>query len=68
MIICLCRGLPESAIRATIAQGASTVAEIRRACGAGGDCGACCSKLADLVGQARRPAWNATTASNWSGT
>ena len=68
MIVCLCRGVPESAIRATIAQGASTVAEIRRACGAGGDCGACCRKLADLVGQTRRPTCSATTASYWSGT
>jgi bacterioferritin-associated ferredoxin len=56
MIVCLCRGVPESAIRAVIARGATTVSDIRRACGAGGDCGACCPLLAELVGQDRRPA------------
>jgi bacterioferritin-associated ferredoxin len=62
MIVCLCVGVPESAIRATIAEGASTVAEIRRACGAGGDCGACCRMLAALVDQARQPTYRGATA------
>ena len=55
MITCLCRGVSDSAIRAIIAGGARTVSEIRRACGAGGDCGSCCSMLAALVAQAKRP-------------
>jgi bacterioferritin-associated ferredoxin len=53
MIVCLCRGVPEHAIRATIAGGAATVADVRRACGAGGDCGACRRTLAALVDEAR---------------
>jgi len=54
MIVCLCRGVVESAVRETIASGATTVAEVRRACGAGSECGACCPMLANLVNQARR--------------
>jgi bacterioferritin-associated ferredoxin len=55
MIACLCYGVSDAAIRAIIARGARTVSEIRQACGAGGDCGSCCSMLATLVAQAERP-------------
>jgi len=53
MIVCLCYGVPDSAIRATIASGAATVADIRRACGAGGDCGSCCQMLRAMVNEVR---------------
>jgi bacterioferritin-associated ferredoxin len=66
MIACLCRGLSESAILAIIARGASTVAKIRAACGAGGDCGACCPMLAALVDQARRSRYGGGTASSYA--
>jgi bacterioferritin-associated ferredoxin len=55
VIACLCLGVPDSAVRALIARGARTVSEIRQACGAGGDCGSCCSMLAALVAQAEQP-------------
>ena len=54
MITCLCRGVSDEVIRAVIARGAGSVAEIHKACGAGGDCGACGVLLAGLVEQARR--------------
>ena len=57
MIACLCRGISDKAVRAVIAGGARSVSEIRRACGAGGDCGACRSMLAALVSQSEAPAF-----------
>ena len=54
MITCLCRGVSDATIRALIARGARSVGDIHRACGAGGDCGACGVLLADMVEQARR--------------
>jgi bacterioferritin-associated ferredoxin len=52
MIVCLCRGVSERHIEATIAAGARTVAEVSRACGAGTDCGACSHLVAALVEEA----------------
>jgi len=37
MIVCVCRGLGEHAIRATIAQGDDTRERLAAACGAGKD-------------------------------
>ena len=54
MITCLCRGVSDATVRTLIARGARSVADIRRACGAGGDCGACGVLLADMVEQAGR--------------
>jgi len=54
MITCLCRGVSDEAIRTVIARGARSVAEIHKACGAGGDCGACVVLLTGMVEQARR--------------
>jgi len=54
MITCLCRGVSDATIRALIARGARSVSDIHRACGAGGDCGACGVLMADMVEQARR--------------
>jgi len=55
MIACLCRGVSDSEVRSAIARGARTVSDIRRACGAGDDCGSCCVTLAAMVRQARAP-------------
>ena len=41
MILCLCRGVPETAVGAVIADGASSLDDITSACDAGADCGAC---------------------------
>ena len=57
MIACLCRGVSDTAVRAAIARGARTVSAIRRACGAGDDCGSCCVTLAAMVRQTARPSF-----------
>ena len=49
MIVCLCRGVSEGHIEATVAAGARTAGEVSRACGAGTDCGACFHLVAALV-------------------
>jgi bacterioferritin-associated ferredoxin len=49
MIVCLCRGLSDRAIRAAIQDGADTPRKVATACGAGADCGACCSFVRALL-------------------
>ncbi|MGH7299487.1 MAG: (2Fe-2S)-binding protein [Candidatus Rokuibacteriota bacterium] len=53
MILCLCRGVSDHAVNAAIAAGASTIDQVERTCGAGGDCGACGDLLEALVERAR---------------
>jgi len=53
MIVCLCRGLGEMAIRATIARGGDTLERLAAICGAGGDCGGCSPMLDALLDEAR---------------
>jgi bacterioferritin-associated ferredoxin len=45
MIVCLCRGVSDGEVRSAIRHGASTLDEVTRSCGAGGDCGACCDMV-----------------------
>ena len=49
MIVCLCRGVSEREIRQVVGAGANTPEAVAAACGAGGDCGACRTMVADLV-------------------
>jgi bacterioferritin-associated ferredoxin len=53
MIVCLCRGVSDRTVRAVIADGAASVEQVERGCGAGGDCGACAALLETLVERAR---------------
>jgi bacterioferritin-associated ferredoxin len=53
MIVCLCRGLGEHAIRATIARGGDTLERLAAICGAGADCGGCSQTLDALLDEAR---------------
>jgi len=53
MILCLCRGVADHAVEAAIADGAHSVDQIERTCGAGGDCRACCDLIEALVERAR---------------
>ena len=41
MFVCVCRAVPDTAIRSVIREGASTVEEVADWCGAGTSCGAC---------------------------
>lgn len=49
MIVCLCAGVPSSAIAELIERGARCPEDVTAACGAGADCGACLDSLADLL-------------------
>jgi bacterioferritin-associated ferredoxin len=52
VIVCFCRGLSESDLRAVVAAGASTVDDVSNACGAATDCGACRLVVVDVVAEA----------------
>ena len=58
MIICLCRGLGEKAIRATIARGGDTRERLAAICGAGDDCGGCSPTLDALLDEARHASYS----------
>jgi bacterioferritin-associated ferredoxin len=49
VIVCLCRGVCDRRVREVIREGASTVEEVGKRCGAGTDCGSCCDMVADLI-------------------
>ncbi|MDP3277533.1 MAG: (2Fe-2S)-binding protein [Deltaproteobacteria bacterium] len=49
MFVCICRVVTESRIRSAISSGASTVDDIERACGAGGDCGSCRDEIQAMI-------------------
>ena len=63
MIICVCRGLGEHAIRATIAQGGDTRERLAAACGAGADCGSCTWQLDLLLDEAQGVSYSAAATS-----
>jgi assimilatory nitrate reductase catalytic subunit len=52
MIVCLCRALPEHAIRAAIADGAFSVEDVGAVCRAGTACGACRPTLERMIEEA----------------
>jgi bacterioferritin-associated ferredoxin len=59
MIVCLCSGVSDGAIRAHARRGVSSLAELAEACGAGGDCGACCDALRGLLQECAAPSASA---------
>jgi len=54
MILCLCQGISDRTVRATIHGGAATLDDVVTACGAGSDCGACQEAVLDLLAAAGR--------------
>ena len=54
MILCLCQGISEHSVRATIRGGAATLDDVLAACRAGADCGACQDAVLDLLAEAGR--------------
>ena len=58
MIVCLCRGLGEHAIRASIARGGDTRDRLAALCGAGDDCGGCTPILDALLDEVRNAAYS----------
>lgn len=53
MIVCLCLAVNERKIREAVLDGACTVAQVTRDCGAGGDCGACRRDIKQLIDRNR---------------
>lgn len=49
MIVCLCKGVSDRAVRHAIDRGAATLDEVALASGAGHDCGRCHSVLEDML-------------------
>ena len=49
MYVCLCKGVTEKTVRACIREGAGSVAEVGRGCGAGTDCGSCAGTISELI-------------------
>lgn len=49
MLVCLCRAVSHRKILNVIQDGAESVEEVTRCCGAGGDCGACKPMIAKML-------------------
>jgi bacterioferritin-associated ferredoxin len=52
MILCLCQGISDHTVLATIRSGAVTLDDVVAACGAASDCGACQDAVLDLLDEA----------------
>lgn len=55
MYVCLCRGVTDRKIRAAIAAGASDLAAVGTATGAGIECGTCHPAVIELLREAKDP-------------
>jgi len=55
MIVCHCTGVTDTTVTQLIQDGAATVTEITRRCGAGRCCAACREELAAILASARGP-------------
>jgi bacterioferritin-associated ferredoxin len=53
MIVCHCRGISDQTIRACVRDGAQTVSEVGRRCGAGTGCGGCRRLVGAVVAEER---------------
>ena len=49
MLVCHCRAVTDRAIRAAVRNGAQTVSDVARSCGAGGTCGGCHDTVKALI-------------------
>ncbi len=49
MIVCLCKGVSCGTVRQAIGEGARSVEEVGRVCGAGTDCGGCQGAIEDIL-------------------
>jgi bacterioferritin-associated ferredoxin len=52
MIVCLCAGVDDCEIRSCIGEGARSLGDLARKCGAGVDCGGCIDLLEDALDEA----------------
>jgi bacterioferritin-associated ferredoxin len=49
MYVCVCKAVTDKEVENAIDDGACTVADVTRECGAGGDCGACRGMIEDMI-------------------
>ncbi|MBW2233280.1 MAG: (2Fe-2S)-binding protein [Deltaproteobacteria bacterium] len=49
MLICHCNGVSDRTIRRVVREGATSVGEVGRACGAGACCGGCANAVKKLI-------------------
>ena len=49
MYVCSCFAVTDAEIDGVIADGATSVAEVTKACRAGGDCGSCLGQIEDML-------------------
>ena len=54
MIVCLCAGVSGKKVCELIHNGACTLAEIKRSCGAGTGCGSCIGSLREILKRERK--------------
>ena len=53
MYVCICRKVCDRTIQRAIADGAATLDEVARRCGAGTDCGSCHAELEEMLAVAQ---------------
>jgi bacterioferritin-associated ferredoxin len=51
MIVCVCEGVSDRTVKASIQSGAKSVHELGRKCGVGLDCGRCRAMLRGMLGE-----------------
>jgi bacterioferritin-associated ferredoxin len=49
MYVCYCAGVSDRAVEAAVADGARSIEELGKRCGAGAECGGCHPVLAELL-------------------
>lgn len=54
MVVCLCQGVSEKTVRASIDEGARTRQQVTDACGAGDGCGTCHRTIKTIIVECRR--------------
>lgn len=54
MVVCLCQGVSDKRVRASIEAGARTRQQVTDACGAGDGCGGCHRTIKTLIVECRR--------------
>ena len=54
MLVCVCKAINDQKLEELIQEGHQTVELIEKACGAGGDCGACKRKLEQRLQQTQQ--------------
>ena len=54
MYVCICKGITDSKLRETIADGASTLREVRNRLGVASQCGKCASVTRQILSEANQ--------------